>query len=54
VSSVSLACLFGTGAIAARLGGASILVGAGRVVFWGILALAATAAIGRLFGAAAG
>jgi VIT1/CCC1 family predicted Fe2+/Mn2+ transporter len=54
VSIVSLACLFGTGAIAARLGGASILAGAGRVVFWGVLALAATAAIGKVFAAAAG
>ena len=54
VSFVTVVSLLGTGAIAARLGGASILVGAVRVAPWGVLALAATAAIGRLFGAAAG
>lgn len=39
------------GAVASRLGGASMAKGAMRVVFWGALAMAATAAIGRLFGA---
>ena len=39
------------GAIASRLGGAPMLKGAARVVFWGALAMAATAMIGRLFGA---
>lgn len=39
------------GAIAGRLGGASMAKGAARVVFWGALAMAATALIGRLFGA---
>ena len=38
------------GAIAGRLGGASMAKGAARVVFWGALAMAATALIGRLFG----
>lgn len=38
-----------TGAIAARVGGARPLRGALRVMFWGALAMAAAAAIGRLF-----
>ena len=50
VSIVSLFCLVALGAIAARAGGASMLVGAGRVAFWGVLAMAATAAVGKLFG----
>jgi vacuolar iron transporter family protein len=39
------------GAIAAKAGGASLLTGAFRVTFWGALAMAATAAIGHIFGA---
>lgn len=39
------------GAIAAKAGGASLLTGAVRVTFWGALAMAATAAIGHIFGA---
>ena len=39
------------GAIAAKIGGAGIAVGAGRVIFWGALAMAATAVIGYIFGA---
>jgi VIT1/CCC1 family predicted Fe2+/Mn2+ transporter len=54
VSLVSLLCLVALGATAARVGGAPILVGAARVTIWGILAMAATAAIGRLFGTAVG
>lgn len=50
VSAVSLACLAALGALAARTGGASPWVGAGRVAFWGALAMAATAGIGKLFG----
>jgi VIT1/CCC1 family predicted Fe2+/Mn2+ transporter len=38
------------GAVAARLGGASLVRGALRVAFWGALAMAATALVGRLFG----
>jgi VIT1/CCC1 family predicted Fe2+/Mn2+ transporter len=52
VSIVSLLCLIALGAIAARAGGASILVGAGRVAFWGVLAMAVTAGVGKLFGTA--
>lgn len=41
------------GGIAARAGGASIFIGAMRVTFWGALAMALTAGVGRLFGVAA-
>jgi VIT1/CCC1 family predicted Fe2+/Mn2+ transporter len=54
VSIVSLLCLVGLGAIAARTGGAPAAAGAARVAFWGALAMAATAGVGRLFGAAVG
>jgi VIT1/CCC1 family predicted Fe2+/Mn2+ transporter len=50
VSVVSLFCLLALGAVAARIGGASVLVGAARVTLWGLLAMLATAAVGRLFG----
>jgi vacuolar iron transporter family protein len=52
VAGVSLACLAALGALAAQAGGASVLVGAGRVAFWGALAMGVTAGVGRLFGAA--
>jgi VIT1/CCC1 family predicted Fe2+/Mn2+ transporter len=52
VASVSLACLAALGALAARAGGASAVVGAGRVAFWGALAMGLTAAVGAWFGAA--
>jgi len=51
VGAVSLACLVGLGALAAAAGGASPWVGAARVGFWGVVAMAVTAAVGRLFGA---
>jgi VIT1/CCC1 family predicted Fe2+/Mn2+ transporter len=54
VSVVSLVCLVALGAVAARAGGAPAWVGAVRVGFWGALAMAATAGVGRLFGAVAG
>ena len=50
----SLLCLGLLGGLAARAGGASVLTGTFRVVFWGALAMAITAAIGALFGTAAG
>ena len=50
VSGTSLLCLVALGALAARVGGASPWVGAARVAFWGALAMAATAGVGRLFG----
>jgi VIT1/CCC1 family predicted Fe2+/Mn2+ transporter len=40
------------GTLAARTGGASVWVGAARVTLWGALAMAATAAVGALFGTA--
>jgi VIT1/CCC1 family predicted Fe2+/Mn2+ transporter len=40
------------GAIGAKTGGAPVLKGVVRVTFWGAIAMALTAAIGRLFGAA--
>jgi VIT1/CCC1 family predicted Fe2+/Mn2+ transporter len=52
VSGASLVCLAVLGAVAARTGGASAWVGATRVAFWGALAMAATASIGKLFGTA--
>jgi VIT1/CCC1 family predicted Fe2+/Mn2+ transporter len=52
VAVVSLVCLAILGALAARAGGASVAVGAGRVAFWGALAMVVTAAVGRLFGTA--
>lgn len=51
VSVASLICLASLGAIAAYVGGASLLRGALRVTFWGTMALALTAAVGRIFGA---
>ena len=52
VAFVSLVCLAALGAIAARVGGAPVLVGAARVTIWGMLAMLVTALVGRLFGAA--
>lgn len=50
VAGGSLVCLAALGILAARVGGASIVVGAVRVTFWGALAMAATAGLGVLFG----
>ena len=46
----SLAFLALLGAVAANAGGASMLRGSARVLFWGAIAMAATALVGRLFG----
>jgi VIT1/CCC1 family predicted Fe2+/Mn2+ transporter len=51
VSGTSLIFLAVLGAVAARAGGASAVVGAWRVTFWGALAMAITAGTGTLFGA---
>jgi VIT1/CCC1 family predicted Fe2+/Mn2+ transporter len=51
VTAVSLVCLAGLGALAARAGGAPAPRGALRVAFWGALAMALTAGVGALFGA---
>jgi VIT1/CCC1 family predicted Fe2+/Mn2+ transporter len=53
VSGASLAFLALLGALAARVGGADVLTGAWRVTFWGALAMAVTAGVGRLFGTVA-
>jgi len=50
VSAASLLGLAVLGAVGARLGGAPMLRGTARVVFWGAFAMAATAVIGRLVG----
>ena len=49
----SLVFLALLGGLAARAGGAPIIVGVIRVTFWGALAMALTAAVGRLFGVVA-
>ena len=54
VPAVSLVCLVALGAIAATAGGASAAIGAARVGFWGALAMAATAGVGKLFGTMVG
>lgn len=50
VSITSLLSLALLGGVAAKVGGANVYVGIVRVTFWGILAMAATAMIGNLFG----
>ena len=51
VSTASLLFLAILGAVGAKAGGAQILRATIRVTFWGALALATTALIGKLFGA---
>lgn len=53
VASGSLLFLATLGGVAARVGGAQMVVGAARVTFWGALAMAATAAVGTVFGTVA-
>ncbi|MGL6108807.1 MAG: VIT1/CCC1 transporter family protein [Rubrivivax sp.] len=50
VTATSLVFLALLGAMAARAGGAGMLVGAWRVGFWGALAMGITAGVGALFG----
>jgi VIT1/CCC1 family predicted Fe2+/Mn2+ transporter len=50
VTASALALLTVLGAVAARVGGASMGRGAFRVAFWGALAMAVSAGVGRLFG----
>jgi VIT1/CCC1 family predicted Fe2+/Mn2+ transporter len=52
VSGTSLVFLAILGGLAARVGGASVKMGAMRVTFWGALAMALTAGVGALFGTA--
>jgi VIT1/CCC1 family predicted Fe2+/Mn2+ transporter len=50
VAAASLAFLALLGAVGARAGGANVLRATVRVTFWGALAMAITAGIGKLFG----
>lgn len=50
VAAASLGFLALLGAIGGRAGGANVLRATGRVTFWGALAMALTAGIGKLFG----
>lgn len=50
VTASALVLLTVLGAVAARVGGAPMGRGAFRVAFWGALAMAASAGVGRLFG----
>ncbi len=53
VSATSLLFLAILGGVAARVGGSGVAIGAMRVTFWGALAMALTAAVGKLFGTVA-
>jgi VIT1/CCC1 family predicted Fe2+/Mn2+ transporter len=53
VSGTSLVFLAVLGGVAARVGGAAVALGAMRVTFWGALAMALTAGVGKIFGIAA-
>lgn len=50
VAIMSLIFLAILGGLAAKAGGANMWKGASRVAFWGVLAMAATAGVGSLFG----
>ncbi|MFG1480336.1 VIT family protein [Xanthobacter sp. V4C-4] len=52
ISIVSLLLLAALGAVGARMGGAAVLKPTLRVAFWGALAMAVTAGVGHLVGAA--
>lgn len=54
VAAVSLACLALLGAMGARAGKAPLGPSLLRVIFWGALAMAITAGVGRLFGTTVG
>ncbi len=53
VSGVTLVLLIILGGLAAQLGGAPLLPGAMRVAFWGVMAMACTALVGKVFGTVA-
>jgi len=52
VSLTSLLSLTILGGLAAHAGGANIFIGAARVTLWGVIAMAVTAGVGKLFGTA--
>jgi vacuolar iron transporter family protein len=49
VCGAALVFLVSLGGISARVGGAPVWRGAGRVAFWGVLAMGLTTAVGKLF-----
>jgi VIT1/CCC1 family predicted Fe2+/Mn2+ transporter len=53
VAGTSLVFLALLGGLAARAGGAGVIIGATRVTFWGAIAMSLTAGVGALFGAVA-
>lgn len=53
VAATTLVALAGLGGAGAAVGGARLIRGAARVLFWGALAMAATAGVGHLFGVVA-
>ena len=50
VAATSLVFLALLGGVAAKVGGANMVIGAMRVTFWGALAMGLTAGVGALFG----
>ncbi|MDB5731016.1 MAG: hypothetical protein JWQ03_911 [Variovorax sp.] len=52
VAAMSLLCLTGLGALSASVGGAPVGRATTRIVVWGAIALAVTASVGAVFGAA--
>ena len=54
ITVATLVLLAVLGAVAARVGGADMSRGALRVMFWGALAMGASAVVGRLFGTTVG
>ena len=50
ITTTTIVALVGLGGLAAYAGGAPVLKGGVRVAFWGALAMALTAGVGRLFG----
>jgi VIT1/CCC1 family predicted Fe2+/Mn2+ transporter len=54
VAVATLVALSVLGGLGASAGGAGIVKGALRVTFWGTLAMAATAAVGMIFGVTVG
>jgi vacuolar iron transporter family protein len=52
VGLTSRVCLAVLGGVAANIGGAPLIKGALRVMFWGVLAMALTTGVGMIFGTA--
>ena len=53
ISGTSIAFLALLGGIAAHVGGAPLMLGAMRVIFWGVLAMGTTTLVGTMFGVVA-